>query len=142
MKKQSFFLAFSLLFSAALSAQTYAGVDHTQSMSSSTNYINEPLETQVSEQLLSQHNLNEYIAANLKYPALANEVKVEGRVVAKVLIGTDGSVVHAEILESLGYGCDESVLQLIQEMPRWTPFVRNGKVVTQELQIPVRFALR
>ena len=82
------------------------------------------------------------IYKNIKYPKEAKENKVEGMVVAKFVIDKDGSVIHPEIKKALGSGCDEEVLRVVSEMPKWIPGKKDGKPVAVEFMLPVKFKMQ
>ncbi|NNF20465.1 MAG: energy transducer TonB, partial [Saprospiraceae bacterium] len=54
-------------------------------------------------------------------------------------VGIDGTISNLEISSSLGYGCDEEAIRLIQEGPGWRPAIRNGSFVTERVRVAVRF---
>ncbi len=87
-------------------------------------------------------NLSQYLSDALQYPQLARDNGIEGVVVAEATIGADGSVVSAELAQRLGFGCDEAVLALLAQMPKWQPATENGEAVGQKVYIQVRFRLR
>ena len=87
-------------------------------------------------------NLNQYLSQTLVYPQDARENGIEGVVVAEAIIGADGSVLRTTLVHGLGFGCDETVLELIEKMPKWQPAMESGKVVGQSVYIQVRFKLR
>ena len=86
--------------------------------------------------------LMDFLAEHLKYPIEALNEGITGSVVVEFTIEADGYVTESKILAGLGYGCDEAVLQLIEEMPRWEPASINGKPVACQYDLPVRFSLR
>ncbi len=84
---------------------------------------------------------NSYLAQNLKYPKAAREAKVEGTVVIAFVVLENGEISTPEILRGIGKGCDEEVLRLVKESPKWTPGIKDGKVVKTRMRLPVRFKL-
>ncbi|MCI4668550.1 MAG: TonB family protein [Bacteroidia bacterium] len=86
--------------------------------------------------------LRRFLGKNLDYPVKALEEKVEGKVVVQFVVRADGSITSPRILQSLGYGCDEEVLQIVSEMPKWTPGLMAGKPVNSSYSLPVVFDLR
>jgi TonB family protein len=89
----------------------------------------------------SDAKLMQAIFGNIKYPAEAREKGVEGMVVVKFVIEEDGSVTSPEIIKSVGSGCDEEVLRVIGEMPKWVPGKKDGKPVAVSFSLPVKFKL-
>lgn len=86
-------------------------------------------------------SLVSFIQEHLVYPKEAKNAAVEGRALVKFTIRTDGSVADAEIVKSLGYGTDESILNMLDQMPSWQPGIHNGKAVHVSMTLPVTFAL-
>jgi TonB family protein len=65
--------------------------------------------------------MDKYIYSNLKYPKQAKKDKTEGYVTIAFEVDPTGKTVNASLLESLGHGCDEEALRLVNNMPKWTP---------------------
>ena len=86
--------------------------------------------------------LGKFLSDSLRYPELARKNCVEGVVTVDALIGTDGAVSQAKLVEKLGYGCDEAVLDLILKMPKWEPALVNGQPIEQKVRIPVRYKMQ
>ena len=83
-----------------------------------------------------------YLSKNIEYPPLARENNIQGRLVLSFIIEKDGSISHIEVLRSLGWGCDEEAIRVIQSMPRWTPGKNNGNPVRVRMNLPVKFMLQ
>ncbi len=84
---------------------------------------------------------NEYLASNLKYPAQAREMGIEGTVILNFVINSDGSISDVEVLKGIGGGCDEEAIRVIENSPKWKPAEEGGKLVNYRFRIPVRFKL-
>lgn len=82
-----------------------------------------------------------FVYKNIIYPEDARENGIEGLVLVRFVIDKNGEVVNPEIKRSLGYGCDETVLEVISQMPKWVPGVHEGKTVNVYFNLPVRFKL-
>ncbi|GGG46427.1 TonB family protein [Hymenobacter sp. 5516J-16] len=89
-----------------------------------------------------QEALLQYIAKNIKYPAMALRNQVEGRVFIKFVVGPDGAVTNAEVQKGIGAGCDEESLRVIKNLPRFTPGKQNGRAVSVYYTVPVTFAIK
>jgi len=85
--------------------------------------------------------MSKYISKNIKYPAQALNDRVEGRVVAQIVVNMNGSVGNVTILRSLSPECDAEVVRLLEEMPNWKPGVSNGENVNSYYTIPISFKL-
>ncbi len=86
--------------------------------------------------------LYRFIAGQMKYPEAAAREAVEGMVIVGFTIKTDGSISGATILKSIGYGCDEEALRVVQAMPAWKAASTNGKAVDSRYQLPVFFRIK
>lgn len=89
-----------------------------------------------------QTELMKFITHGLAYPELAWENSIEGTVLVRLTIAADGNVSNATILRSLGFGCDEAVLEQVLSLPPFRPGLVYGQVMESTMDIPVRFRLR
>ena len=87
-------------------------------------------------------NLGKYISEKLQYTELAQKSGVEGLVTVEAVIGEEGEVLSVELLSGIGFGCDEAMMELVSNMPRWTPAIENGQNVLQKVFIRARFQLK
>lgn len=82
-----------------------------------------------------------YIVKNLKYPELAKEKGIEGRVFVQFVIEKDGSISNVKILRGIGGGCEEAAVEMIKNMPKWKPGKQRGKPVRYQYVLPIKFEL-
>ena len=80
-----------------------------------------------------------YLEENLRYPLPAKENAINGTVVLELTISSDGSIRDISIKKSLGHGCDEEAIRLVQEGPGWEPAARNGVSVEDRIKVKVKF---
>jgi TonB family protein len=81
------------------------------------------------------------IQAGLKYPEIALQQGIEGRVLLHVQISESGKVIGTKVLKSLGKnGCDEAAIAAIQNV-HWNPALRNNTPVSVWVAVPVFFKL-
>ena len=86
--------------------------------------------------------LLEYVAKNIKYPQIARETGIQGRVFVGFVVEPDGSVSNVKILRGIGGGCDEEAMRVIKSLPKWKPGKQRGKDLRVSYQIPVMFKLQ
>jgi len=86
--------------------------------------------------------LMKYIANNLRYPPIAAENGIEGRVVVRFVVGKDGKVSNIEIQRGLDASCDREARRVVESMPRWTPGRQNGREVPVYFTLPILFKLQ
>lgn len=84
----------------------------------------------------------EFIAKNIKYPAMARESGIQGRVFVNFVVEPNGSVSNVKVLRGIGGGCDEEAIRVVESMPKWTPGRQRGKAVRVSFNLPVRFTLQ
>ena len=81
------------------------------------------------------------VAQNLVYPAVAIKKKVQGIVLVKFLISSDGTVIYAEIQKPLSPECDQAALDVVKKFQRFTPAKRKGQAVPMWYTLPIRFRI-
>ncbi|MCB0508624.1 MAG: TonB family protein [Chitinophagales bacterium] len=83
-----------------------------------------------------------FLSKNIKYPSLARENNLEGKVIIKFYVDTDGSVKDPKVLkDGVGGGCADEAVRVVNSMPKWTPGTQRGKKVKVYYILPVTFKL-
>lgn len=88
-----------------------------------------------------QEALLAYLGKNIKYPSIAQENNIQGRVIIEFVVNKDGSIVEPRVLKSLDSSCDKEALRVIKAMPKWKPGKQRGKAVRVKYTCPVMFRL-
>lgn len=83
--------------------------------------------------------LMQFINANLTYPDSVPMIGMQGMVIARFIVGSDGSIRDIKIQRSLGKEFDEATIAALKKMPKWKPGMVNGKPVSSFMTIPVKF---
>ena len=86
--------------------------------------------------------LMEFVAKNIKYPQIARETGIQGRVFVGFVVETDGSVSNVKVLRGIGGGCDEEAVRVVKSMPKWKAGKQRGKAVRVSYMLPVNFKLQ
>lgn len=81
-----------------------------------------------------------YLKTSLRYPPQALASKVKGRVTLQFTVKTDGSLDEFNVLKGLGFGCDEEVIRLVKEGPKWNPTTEDDVPIESEVRVKVRFS--
>ncbi len=83
--------------------------------------------------------LKEFLHQNLVYPKQALEKDIEGDVIVRYKVSGKGEVIESEVIKSIGYGCDEEALRLVN-MLRYQQVNNRGLnvVANQRIKIPFR----
>jgi protein TonB len=89
-----------------------------------------------------QEALNRYLVRNIKYPLLAQENGIQGRVVCQFVVNSDGSIVDISVVRGVEESLDKEAIRVIQSMPKWTPGRQGGKSVRVKYTLPIRFKLQ
>lgn len=82
-----------------------------------------------------------FLQRNLRYPNLAQENEVQGRVMVSFVIERDGSISDVKLISGIGSGCDEEALRVIRKSPKWKPGQQNAQPVRVRYTMPLAFAL-
>lgn len=82
-----------------------------------------------------------YLAKAIRYPAMAQDNNIQGKVFLSFIIEKNGSLTDIKIERKLGYGTDEEAIRVLKSSPRWIPGIQNGKLVRVKYNIPISFAL-
>ncbi len=82
-----------------------------------------------------------WLTRNLKYPASAQQQKIEGRVVVSFIVNKDGTTSDIKVTKSATPVLDREALRVIRMMPKWKAGEDHGKPCRTMMAIPVVFAL-
>lgn len=83
--------------------------------------------------------MDAHIKKHLIYPAVAFQNDITGTVNVRFVIETDGRLTGIIAQNKLGFGCDESAVDLIKGMPKWTPGKKGGVNVRCSVVLPITF---
>jgi periplasmic protein TonB len=89
-----------------------------------------------------QSALEDYITNHIEYPQQAIDNNVEGTVNIQFTIDENGKVGNAKATgDKLGYGLEDAAVQVISQMPKWTPGKIKGKNVKAWYTLPVTYKI-
>ena len=83
-----------------------------------------------------------WLSANVKYPASAEENGVQGRVIVTFVVEIDGSITDVHVVKSVDPALDKEAARVVKSMPRWKPGKHNGSRVRVKYTMPVTFRLQ
>ena len=89
-----------------------------------------------------QAALMSFIAKSIKYPVVAQENGIQGRVTCTFVVNQDGSIVDAQVARGIDPALDKEALRVINSMPKWKPGKQRGKPVRVKFTLPVTFRLQ
>ena len=88
-----------------------------------------------------QAAMMKFIADSLRYPSVACENRIEGRVVVQFVVDCEGNILNPLVVWSVDPFLDREAIRLVKLMPKWTPGTQNGKPVNVIGLVPVIFKL-
>lgn len=83
----------------------------------------------------------DYVSKAIRYPAMAAENNIQGKVILSFVVEKDGSLTDIKVADKLGGGTDEEATRVLKASKKWIPGVQNGKKVRVKYTIPISFAL-
>jgi protein TonB len=86
--------------------------------------------------------LMKFLGNNVKYPVIAQENGIQGRVICQFVVNRDGSIVDVEVVRSVDPSLDKEAIRVIKSMPAWSPGKQRGKSVRVKYTLPVNFRLQ
>ena len=86
--------------------------------------------------------LMKYLSESIKYPVIAQENGIQGRVICQFVVGKDGSIGEVEVARSVDPSLDKEAIRVIKAMPKWKAGQQRGKPVKVKYTLPVNFRLQ
>lgn len=86
--------------------------------------------------------LFEYLSTHIKYPTIAEENGVQGRVIVTFVVERDGSITDVKVVKSVDPSLDKEASRVVAGMPKWIPGKQNGSAVRVKYTVPVTFRLQ
>ncbi|MDR2119816.1 MAG: energy transducer TonB [Tannerella sp.] len=83
-----------------------------------------------------------FIQKTLRYPVVAAENGIHGRVTCSFVVNKDGTIVDIEVLRGVDASLDKEAIRVISAMPKWQPGEQRGKPVRVKFTIPINFRLQ
>ena len=82
-----------------------------------------------------------FLGDNIKYPVIAQENGISGRVITNFVVEKDGSITDVQVVRGVDPSLDKEAIRVIQSMPRWKPGKQRGSAVRVRFTLPVVFRL-
>jgi protein TonB len=89
-----------------------------------------------------QGALFEYLTKNTRYPAVAEENGIQGRVIVTFVVERDGSITDVKVAKGVDPSLDKEAMRVVRSMPKWIPGKQNGTSVRVKFTVPVLFRLQ
>ena len=89
-----------------------------------------------------QGALMAFLSSNIKYPVVAQENGVQGRVIVGFVVEKDGSISDVKVMRSVDPSLDREAQRVVKAMPKWKPGKQNGSAIRVKYTVPVVFRLQ
>ena len=86
--------------------------------------------------------LYEYLSENIRYPDLARDGGITGKVFVQFVVEKDGSITNIQVKRDIGGGCGEEAKRVVRGMPKWKPGKVGGRTVRSQFILPINFVLK
>jgi periplasmic protein TonB len=86
--------------------------------------------------------LRRFIANSIKYPQIAQENGIQGRVYVQFVVDRDGTITNASIARGVDASLDREALRVVNSLPKWKPGMQRGKPVKVSYTVPINFVLQ
>jgi protein TonB len=89
-----------------------------------------------------QAAMMKFLSENIRYPVIAQENGIQGRVICTFVVERDGSITDVQVVRGVDPSLDKEAVRVIQSMPKWKPGMQRGKPVRVRFTLPVVFRLQ
>lgn len=86
--------------------------------------------------------LRKFIAQSVKYPVIAQENGIQGRVFVSFVVNQKGEVTNVKVARPFDPNLDKEAVRVVQSMPKWSPGKQRGKAVKVSYTVPINFVLQ
>lgn len=86
--------------------------------------------------------LTKYLASSVKYPVVAQENGIQGRVFVQFVVNQKGEVTDVKVSRPVDPNLDKEAIRVVQSMPKWAPGKQRGKAVKVSYTVPINFRLQ
>lgn len=88
------------------------------------------------------NEFSKWVAQNLKYPEIAKENGVQGRVMLQFTVNPNGTISDVKVLRGVDASLDKEAVRVVSSSPKWTPGKQRDRAVKVTYTFPVIFQLR
>lgn len=86
--------------------------------------------------------MQKFIRDNLRYPVVAQEAGIQGRVTLRFVVSKTGTIENVTVVRGIDPSCDKEAVRVVQSMPKWIPGKQNGLNVPVYFNLPIQFRLQ
>ncbi|MDY4042436.1 MAG: energy transducer TonB [Marinifilaceae bacterium] len=87
-------------------------------------------------------DVTKWLAKNTRYPMIAQENGIQGKVFVQFVIEKDGSITNVKVLRPVDPSLDKEAIRVVSSMPKWKPGKQRGKAVRVSYTVPINFQLQ
>lgn len=95
----------------------------------------------VAQPVIGGKAYKQYLDSALIYPEEAKKAGIEGKVILRIEVYSNGMLGEISIEKGLGYGCDEEAIRLVREGPKWKAATQEGAAMTTTISQKIKFKL-
>jgi len=85
--------------------------------------------------------LRKYLNSSVKYPVIAQENGIQGKVFVSFVVDTNGGVSNVRVSRGVDESLDKESVRVVKSMPKWIPGKQNGQAVRVSYTVPINFVL-
>lgn len=82
-----------------------------------------------------------WLTKNLKYPDIARDQRLQGKVIVQFIVNKDGTIADAKVVKSVTPSLDREAMRVIRMMPAWKPGIQDDKPCRTMIAVPIVFKL-
>ncbi|MBS1950965.1 MAG: Ferric siderophore transport system, periplasmic binding protein TonB [Cytophagales bacterium] len=82
-----------------------------------------------------------WVGKNLRYPASARRMGLEGKVFLKFIIEPNGVISNVEVIRGFNAECDREAVRVLSMAPKWKPGKQSGRAVRQAYNLPIIYKI-
>jgi len=94
-----------------------------------------------SDETCTQNKIMQFIGRKTKYPPIAKENNITGRVYVSFVVDKSGSVTDVKILRGVDKYLDAEAVRVVKSLPKFSPGKQRGKPVKVQYNVPISFRL-
>lgn len=88
-----------------------------------------------------QSALYKYLQTSIKYPRIATENGIQGKVFVNFVVDRNGGISNVKVVRGVDTSLDQEAVRVVKLMPKWIPGKQNGEAVRVSFTLPINFAL-
>jgi len=85
--------------------------------------------------------LQKYLRSSVKYPTIAMENGIQGKVYVGFVVERNGTISNVRIARGVDVSLDREAMRVVRLMPKWIPGKQNGEPVRVSFTAPINFVL-